>query len=134
MTELETALKRWDSGDFLHVRDNQVVTLLDAMHFPVIVEAARSWASARSIAEGGGFVARGVRVWENDPESLFLVRRVDGEPIDDNLFYMAKDWDEALSIAGELIGGEWGYGDGTEYEVLEAKVTRSITIAIEEEE
>ena len=66
-------------------------------------------------------------------ESLFLVRRKDGEPIDDNLFYMANDWDEALSIAGEISAGEWGYGEG-EYEILEVVVVRSETIAGDEEE
>ena len=71
-------------------------------------------------------------------EHLFLIRRTDREPIDDNLFYMAKDWDEAKSIVGELISGTWGYGfleaDDTGYEVLDVVVVRSETFRGDEEE
>ena len=69
-----------------------------------------------------------------EPERLYLVRRTDGEPIDDHLFYMAPSWDEAVGVAGELISGDWGYGDGTKYEVLEVVVARGETFGEDEEE
>lgn len=55
-----------------------------------------------------------------ETESLYIVRRFDKEPIDDNLVYIQNDWDEAVGVASEIAGDF----EDMELEVIEAVVIR----------